>query len=221
MSIFSGYGTENLPIERDKEFLKIVKKFNKPGVKHISYGVVTPDQKVNIYFSDPLWCKIYKEKSFLNRDPSLFFFMKSKRVVFPWISLENSEVIQRRLQECGLKDGITIYSRIDGGGGTFLELGVEKEKEMKSLIMKFPTSEVRAGMEALARLHKRVLGERRSFISIIEVVKKWGSDMRKTFQHFRLLKLKEQGYHLLRGKVCCLPNDSHKDSVSLMSVPLI
>ncbi|MBT4880554.1 MAG: hypothetical protein HON43_06265 [Alphaproteobacteria bacterium] len=134
----------------------MLKNLRKLGFKYISYGVVTSDKKALTYFSDAHWGKTYKKECLADKGPSLHFLMNSGRAMFPWSSLENSDVIRMREEICGIEDGISIYNHFDDGGGAVLGLGVENKKDMNSLAWNFPMSEVKSGMEQLMKLHKKV-----------------------------------------------------------------
>ncbi|MBT5389587.1 MAG: hypothetical protein HOL16_02615 [Alphaproteobacteria bacterium] len=142
-------------LPENRELSKVTKHFFAIGFKYVSFGIVTSRCKASIYSSNDEWGAIYLEKGLFEKDPSLDILMSTKRVMFPWSSLEKSDVIRMKQKACGLEDGISIFSHFKAGGGAILELGVENKNDMKKLAWNFPIAEVKTGMEEFMTLHKK------------------------------------------------------------------
>ena len=76
--------------------------------------------------------------------------------MFPWSSIEKSEVMSLRQETCNIEDGISIYAHASDGGGVVLGLGVKKREDMARLAWNFPKSEIKQAMEELMSVHQEV-----------------------------------------------------------------
>ncbi|MBS0186239.1 MAG: hypothetical protein JSS34_07910 [Proteobacteria bacterium] len=142
-SFFGHKISEILILEEIKDLISF-------GFKDITFFKKNKDSKINYYFSNPIWEKLYIENDLFITDPCTQALLKTNALIVPWETLPQKD-LEFRKKTCQVRDGLSIQTKKDKDNESFLlgHLGTDEAFMTKLLSSK-------ESLETLFLLFKKI-----------------------------------------------------------------
>ncbi|HQS84428.1 MAG: hypothetical protein B7Y25_04595 [Alphaproteobacteria bacterium 16-39-46] len=136
--IFGHRISEILILEEIKDLISF-------GFKDITLFKKNKDLKIDFYFSNPLWEKLYIESNLYVTDPCVQGLMAINALILPWITLPQKE-LELRKKTCQVDTGLSILEKKDsnsslmghlGGEETFVSTLLSSKESLENLFLTF------------------------------------------------------------------------------------
>lgn len=125
--------------------LEEIKELFSFGFKDITLFKKHNEFKIDYYFSNLSWEKIYLESNLYSTDPCVEVFFKTNSSIIPWVSLSQKELLLRK-KTCCVETGLSIISKKDpkiflmghlGGDEKFVTTLLSSQKSLETLFLTF------------------------------------------------------------------------------------
>ncbi len=136
--IFGHKISEILILEEIKDLISF-------GFKDITLFKKNKDLKIDFYFSNPLWEKLYLENNLYATDPCVQGLLATNALILPWMTLSQKD-LELRKKSCQIDTGLSILDKKDsnsslmghlGGDETFVSTLLSSKESLENLFSTF------------------------------------------------------------------------------------
>ncbi len=145
----------------DIELKKPLSQLSKLGFNYVSHAVISPYGDCTTLFSHNKWGEIYTGNKLNAYDPCVRYLFNTNKTMIPWRNMTRDwrklDVMEERNRICGIKDGLSIYSRDKTGTRFIIALGYKNKDKVENFLLYPPLVDFNFMLKDLFKAHQVII----------------------------------------------------------------
>lgn len=104
------------------------------AISYLSLNLFVRGEKPLFFCSHKTWEELYNQTGFVHSDPCVKEICSSFQQILPWMHLPDNKVMISRRTLCAIKEGISLYARLDENTQIVVSLASAREDSIFSLL---------------------------------------------------------------------------------------